>query len=390
MSSPAPITLALTGDVMTGRGIDQVLPHPGDPALYELVVRDAREYVELAERIGGPIPRPVDEAYVWGNALKSMLGPEIDARIVNLETSITANGDPWPGKGMHYRMRPSNIGVLKVADLDCCGLANNHVLDWGFPGLVETLRTLDTAGLAHAGAGDDSTQASSPVAIEVTGKGRVLVFAFGSTTSGIPVAWRATRRQPGINLLPDISETTAHHVTSRIQKLKRSGDVVVASIHWGDNWGYDVPDEQVVFAHRLVEGGVTIVHGHSSHHPKAIELYQDRLILYGCGDFVTDYEGIGGYEQFRPDLAVLYRVTVDPVANRVVDVNLVPFQMSRFRLHRAGTPDAVWLWDRLNRLQTSVGTRIRWKTDADLTLCWEQPGPAARPRRPTTGGRGRR
>ena len=75
---------------------------------------------------------------------------------------------------------------------------------------------------------------------------------------------------------------------------------MVASVHWGSNWGYDIPREQTVFAHRLIdEAGVDIIHGHSSHHVRAIEVYKDRLILYGCGDFLNDYEGISGYEEFR-------------------------------------------------------------------------------------------
>jgi poly-gamma-glutamate synthesis protein (capsule biosynthesis protein) len=74
-------------------------------------------------------------------------------RIVNLETSITTSGDYWPGKEVHYRMNPRNIGSLTAAGIDCCALANNHVLDWGYEGLAETLATLDRAGIKHAGAG---------------------------------------------------------------------------------------------------------------------------------------------------------------------------------------------------------------------------------------------
>jgi poly-gamma-glutamate capsule biosynthesis protein CapA/YwtB (metallophosphatase superfamily) len=94
-----PICLFLSGDVMTGRGIDRVLPHPADPVLYEPFVRDARDYVQLAESVHGPIPRPVDSAYIWGDALRELQRAEADARIVNLETSVTCGEGPWPGKG---------------------------------------------------------------------------------------------------------------------------------------------------------------------------------------------------------------------------------------------------------------------------------------------------
>lgn len=147
------IGIFLGGDVMTGRGIDQVLPHPGDPTLYEPCVRDAREYVRLAEGTHGPIERPAGYESVWGDALRELRRAEVDFRIVNLETSITRSDTPWLDKPVLYRMHPQNIGCLTAAGIDCCCLANNHVLDWGQAGLVETLQTLDEAGLRQAGAG---------------------------------------------------------------------------------------------------------------------------------------------------------------------------------------------------------------------------------------------
>jgi poly-gamma-glutamate synthesis protein (capsule biosynthesis protein) len=134
------ISVFLCGDVMTGRGIDQVLPHPGGPVLYESYVRDARDYVSLAERANGAIPRPVSFSYIWGDGLRELEQAGADVRIVNLETSITCSEDFWPGKGIHYRMHPQNIGCLTAARLSGCSLANNHVLDWGYEGLAETLQ----------------------------------------------------------------------------------------------------------------------------------------------------------------------------------------------------------------------------------------------------------
>lgn len=366
-----PLHLFLCGDVMTGRGIDQILPHPGNPALYERFVRDAREYVRLAERVAGPIPRPVDVASIWGDALGELQRADIDVRIVNLETTITSSDDPWPDKAVHYRMHPQNIVCLTAARIDCCCLANNHVLDWGYAGLAETLQTLDRAGVAHAGAGRDATEAASPAVIEVAGKGRVLVFSLGSTTSGIPRAWSATTSRPGVNLLKDLSGDTARTIARRMRPIKRSGDVIVASIHWGGNWGYDIPNEQIAFAHALVEEGIDIVHGHSSHHVKALEVYQDRLILYGCGDFLTDYEGISGYETFRSHLSLIYLVTVDATQGQLIEARLVPMQVRQFRLNRASAADASWLCDLLTRLGARFGTRVQAEGDGSMALRWQ-------------------
>lgn len=363
-----PIGLFLCGDVMTGRGIDQVLPHPVAPVLYEDYVRDARVYVRLAEDASGPIPRAVDFQYIWGEALDVLRQAGADVRIINLETSITASEDAWPDKGINYRMHPRNIGCLSAASIDCCALANNHVLDWGHAGLIETLETLDEAGIAHAGAGRDLAEATAPAVLDVPGKGRVLLFSLGSPTSGIPPAWAATEERPGVNLLADLTVETARRVASRMRQLRRPGDVVVASIHWGSNWGYDIPDAQVGFAHSLIEGGVDLVHGHSSHHPKANEIYRNRLILYGCGDMLDDYEGISGHESFRPDVRIMYLVRVDPRQGQLLEARLMPMHMRRFRLSRATGADVSWLATLLADLESPFGLRAHKEPDGSLTL----------------------
>ena len=180
------VTLFLCGDVMTGRGIDQILPHPGEPHLYEPYVRSALGYVEIAEQATGRIERPADFAYIWGDALAELERVQPDARIVNLETAVTVAEDAWPDKGINYRMNPANVGCLLAARIDCCVLANNHVLDWGHRGLAETLDTLRGARLRTAGAGRDGAEAAAPAAIELPGKGRVLVFGFAMENAGVP------------------------------------------------------------------------------------------------------------------------------------------------------------------------------------------------------------
>ena len=332
------LRLFLCGDVMTGRGIDQALPHPVSPVLNEPYVRDAREYVALAERANGPIPRPLVAITSGAMCCRSWNRASVDLRIINLETAITSQEAPWPDKGIHYRMHPLNIGCLSAARISACALANNHVLDWGYSGLSETLRTLDAAGIAHSGAGNSAEEAAAPAILNVADKARVLLFSFGSTTSGIPREWSATASRAGVNLLDDLSDATATRAADQMRHHRQSGDLLIASIHWGSNWGYDIPSKQIAFAHRLIEEGVAIVHGHLSHHVKAIEVFKGRLILYGCGDFLTDYEGISGYEQFRGDLALMYFVELDSQTGQLVSARLVPMQMRRFQLKRASGP----------------------------------------------------
>jgi poly-gamma-glutamate synthesis protein (capsule biosynthesis protein) len=362
------ITLFLAGDVMTGRGVDQVLPHPGDPSLRETGVRDARVYVELAERANGPIPRPVDFAHPWGDALAELAGRRPAARIVNLETSVTRSDERWPGKAVHYRMHPDNVPCLAAAGIDCCVLANNHVLDHGHAGLIETLATLERAGLRVAGAGLDAARARAPAIIDLPGGGRVIVLGVGSTSSGIPVEWAATESRPGVDLLADLSAATVERLGAAIATARRPGDVVVASIHWGANWGFAVPDAHVRFARDLVRAGVDVVHGHSSHHVRPLEVFEGHLILYGCGDFLDDYEGISGYEAFRDDLVLMYFPTVDPAAHRLADLRMIPMRIRRMRLARASPAEARWLRDTLDRESRGFGVHVGLDGEGCLRL----------------------
>jgi poly-gamma-glutamate capsule biosynthesis protein CapA/YwtB (metallophosphatase superfamily) len=362
--------LFLCGDVMTGRGVDQALPHPVNPLLYEPYVRDARGYVALAEKANGPIPRPLSVDYIWGDALHELQRSQVNLRIVNLETAITSAETPWPNKGIHYRMHPQNIGSLTTAEISACALANNHVLDWGYDGLSETLKTLNAAGIAHAGAGNDAEEAMQPAVLGIAGKSRALLFSFGSTTSGIPQEWKATSSCPGVNLLDNLSEATAARLADQMRAHQQPGDLIFASIHWGSNWGYQIPRDQIAFAHRLIEEGIAIVHGHSSHHVKAIEVFKGRLILYGCGDFLTDYEGISGYEMFRGDLALMYLIELDSCSGELMTSQLVPMHMRRFRLERASAADAKWLCNLLNELGERFDTGTRLEEDNRLILQW--------------------
>ncbi|MBN1205404.1 MAG: CapA family protein [Myxococcaceae bacterium] len=365
------ISLFLCGDVMTGRGIDQVMPHPSVPHLYESYVRDARDYVALAEERNGPIRKPVSFAYIWGDALAALEQAAPDVRLINLETSITTSEEWWPDKGIHYRMHPANIACLTSARIDCCALANNHVLDWGYPGLRETLATLQSVGIATAGLGERLELARAPAVLGVGAKGRVVVFSFGEEGSGVPPEWAAGVDRPGVDFLPDLSRSTAREIGERVRSVKRVGDIVVASIHWGGNWGYPISPVQRAFAHALIdEAQVDVIHGHSSHHPRGIEVHRGRLILYGCGDFLNDYEGIHGYEAFRGDLTLMYFASVEPASGRLVSLRMLPMQLHRLRLNPASSRDAQWLCQMLDREGHALGTRAQLEPDGALTLRW--------------------
>lgn len=351
------LTLALCGDIMIGRGVDQILQYSNDPRLKEPYVTSALDYVALAERANGPIPRRVAPAYVWGAALDELEKAEPDAFIINLETATTTS-ERFAQKSVNYRTHPENVAVLKAAGVDCCALANNHVLDFGETGLADTLGALAANGLKAAGAGATLEKARAPAIIDLAGGGRILVFAAALPSSGAPREWAAGDAKPGVHLLPDLSDKTAANLAEHIGRTKRAGDIAVVSLHWGDNWGYDISQDQRRFAHALVDSGTAdLLHGHSSHHPKAAELRNQRLILYGCGDFINDYEGITGYESYRDDLVLLYLPTLSR-SGAIERFEFAPFRIRRFRLNRPDEKDVDWLSARLRREYRRFGLEL--------------------------------
>ncbi|VFA99238.1 CapA family protein [Nocardia cyriacigeorgica] len=359
-----PVTVLLGGDVMLGRGVDQILPRPGRPELRESWVRDARQYVEAAERVNGPIPHPVDPAWPWGEVPQILddLAPGI--RVLNLETAITADGSFEPDKGIHYRMHPGNIAALTAIAPDACALGNNHALDFGRQGLLDTLDTLAQTSIRAVGAGRNLAAARAPAILPLAQGRRALVVSVGARTSGVPASWAAGPDRPGLWWIDRPGARSAEEIAGRLIAHRRAGDLLIVSVHWGPNWGYGISKSEQEFAHRLIRAGVDIVHGHSAHHPRPVEVYRGKPILYGCGDVIDDYEGIGGHEAYRPDLRLLYLVTVGGEPT----VRMLPLCVRRMRLRRADGVQARWLRDRLADISARFGTRVQLDADDMLTI----------------------
>lgn len=363
------ITVLLGGDVMLGRGVDQILPHPGKPELRERYLRDARGYVRLAEHVNGPIPCPVDWRWPWGEVLDLLDNIAPDVRLINLETTITADGDFAQGKPVCYRMHPDNLPALTALRPNVCALANNHILDFGNQGLTDTIEALAQAGIHGVGAGVDLPAARRPAVVSAHGDHRVIVGSVGMKSSGVPESWAARRHRPGVWLVRDPADRDhADDVAAQVLAHKRGGDVAIVSVHWGSNWGYAIGPEDIAFAHWLIDAGIDIVHGHSSHHPRPIEIYRGKPILYGCGEVIDDYEGIGGYESFRGELRLLYLVSTDLASGELVSLRMIPLRVRQMQLGRAAQSDAEWLRATIEHNSRRFGTRVAARPDDLLEI----------------------
>ena len=208
--------------------------------------------------------------------------------------------------------------------------------------------------------------------IQLGGGLRLLIFAFAVENSGVPRAWTATPDQPGVNCLKDLSARSLKLAARQIARHARQGDIVVASIHWGGNWGYEVSQSEREFAHGLIDiADVDLVHGHSSHHVRGIEIHDHKAIFYGCGDLLNDYEGISGHEQYRGDLGLMYFPTLDLQDGNLLRLSMTPTRTRHFRIHRAPPEAAAWLSTTLERECRKLGSRVAQQSDSALALEWK-------------------
>lgn len=373
-SALADTLLCLCGDVMSGHGIDPLLP-PDVPAEADRGVRAALDYVrdavnarDLAPSVP-PLPRPVCFDYPWGDALPLLRRERPDLRLVNLGLPITARD--CPARGRHARLHPLQLPALAALGADGAVLACRHVLDWGREGLSDTLDSLRQAGIAGVGAGRNLAEAEQEGQWRLPGKARVRLFAFGHASSGLSPDWAAGEGAPGICWLQPPEARAVARLARRIEEAREEGDVVVVALHWGGHWGYEIPEEQRRLAHALIdEAGVDLVWGHASHHPRPIEVHHGRLILYGVGDFLKDVACAAGHEHFRPELAALYlpRLAAD---GRLEELRLWPLRVHLFRLKRACATESQWLADCLGRTGVELGTALAPQPDGSLRLQWQ-------------------
>jgi poly-gamma-glutamate capsule biosynthesis protein CapA/YwtB (metallophosphatase superfamily) len=317
-ASPEAIRLALAGDTMLGRLVDEAISRNG--------------------------PR-----WVWGDVLPLLR--EADLALVNLECVIASAGRPFePPRVFYFRARPGAVEALREAGIDAVVLANNHAMDFRAEGLLETLRHLDLAGIAHAGAGENLAAAARPAILERRGL-RVGIVAFADHYP----EYAATPSSAGTHVIP-ISLAREHfsRIEQAIAAARGAGaEWVVFSIHWGPNLREAPTPEFVDFARAVVDAGADVFHGHSAHVFQAIEIYRGKPILYDTGDLLDDY---AVHRELRNDLQLLFLLTVSGKTLRAVE--LVPLRIRHMQVNRAVGEDFRWIAETIRRRSAPFGTSI--------------------------------
>jgi poly-gamma-glutamate capsule biosynthesis protein CapA/YwtB (metallophosphatase superfamily) len=315
------LRLALIGDVMLGRKVDEAL----------------KDHM-----------RPEEP---WGDVMPLL--EAADLRIINLECAITDNEQPWTRtpKVFHFRAKPSAIETLRTARVDVCSLANNHTLDFEEQGLLDTLKHLDAAGIRHAGAGRNQNEAADPaiLTVRVGHTNRVALLAF--TNNEPPFA--AGTDRPGTNYLPvSLDPSVLRRVERAVADVREVGvDTVIFSNHWGPNMVQRPNEIFRRFARAVIDRGVDIYYGHSAHVFQGVEIYRGKPILYDTGDFIDDY---AVNPELRNDWSFLFWVSVE--GGRFERLDLTPVKLSYARVDLATSGEREAILDRMEHLSAEMGT----------------------------------
>ena len=302
---PPKTTIGFAGDTMVGRGLNDI-------------------YGKAS----------VDPASIWGDFRPQL--ESLDGVFCNLECCISTHDEPAPKRMYHFRGDPEwAIPALSAGNVRFTNLANNHAMDYGTVALMETIDLLDNAGIANAGTGKTEDAARAPASFSVGDLDVAVVsfsFAYKSDV--------ATDARPGIawdKIDPD-DQQTRQDVGSAIDRAKSTNpDVLMVSLHWGENWVERPNDRLVAFGHWLVDQGVDLVHGHSAHVVQAVEQYGDGVILHDTGDLVDDFgvkDDLGNHDSY------LFEVTFD--GSTAETVRLVPFHIDH-GVSQTTEEQAAWL-----------------------------------------------
>ena len=315
------ITLALTGDVMLGRGVNETLR-------------------------AAPPEEP------WGDVLPLL--HSADLRIINLECAITEHKRPWSRtpKVFHFRADPLAVDVLRAARVDACSLANNHTLDFEEQGLLDTLEHLETSGIRYVGAGRNLEEAMRPALLE---EGVALV-AF--TDNEPPFA--ARHDKPGTSYLPvSLEPEVLRRVEEAVMAAREAGaNAVVFSNHWGPNMVQRPSESFRRFARAVVDRGADVYYGHSAHVFQGVEIYRGKPILYDTGDFIDDY---AVDPNLRNDHSFLFRVCVD--GGDLNRLELFPVVLPYARVELAEGTERDDILNRMVGLSGEMGTAFDRRED---------------------------
>lgn len=243
--NPGPAALFFTGDVMLSRAVGEISEKNNNP---DFPFAKASSTLRSAD-------------FVFGN----------------LESPISDLGEN-EGSIYSFRAATSSAGALSRAGFKVMSVANNHIWDYGSPSLLQTVSLLKQNSILPVGAGENARAANRPARININGN-RIVFLAF---TNLYPESLIASTSTPGVSRydLDRISET--------IKKIRPTADLIVISLHWGEEYSQEASPWQKEAAHKLIDAGADLIVGHHPHVVEELEQYNKGWIAYSLGNFVFD------------------------------------------------------------------------------------------------------
>lgn len=203
---------------------------------------------------------------------------EVDIMCLNNEFTYSTGGNPLDGKMYTFRANPERVEILHQMGVDIVKLANNHVYDYGEQALLDTFSTLEQAGIEYMGAGRNLEQAMTPVYMELDGKR--IAFVSASRAEKMKMTPQATENSPGILRCYD-----TELFLQTIKEADANADFVIAYVHWGTEYSYDLEEVQLITGKEYLEAGADAVIGAHSHCLQGMEFYQEKPIIYSLGNY---------------------------------------------------------------------------------------------------------
>lgn len=219
------------------------------------------------------------------NGIYDCISPELiqymndaDIMCLNNEFTYSKRGTPLPGKAYTFRANPKRVQILKQLGVDVVKLANNHVYDYGADALSDTFSTLDSAGIPYIGAGKNLKEAMKPCYFEINSK--KIAFVAASRAEKYPMTPQATDSSPGILRCYDTKL-----FKQVIKKARKKADFVIAYVHWGTEYSYNLEPVQRETAKEYLDCGADVIIGAHTHCLQGMEYYDGKPIIYSLGNY---------------------------------------------------------------------------------------------------------
>ncbi|HEX8173789.1 MAG TPA: CapA family protein [Pyrinomonadaceae bacterium] len=274
-----------------------------------------------------------------------------DLSFGNLECPVTTRCERSPQR-IAFRASPRYVEALTDAGFDVLSLANNHSMDCGGTGLLETMRHLGRGGLRWSGAGQTRAEAESPVIVSVKG----IRIAFVSFTAIAPPVSKPLKDNE-----PSVALASRAALERAVVSAGKDADVVVVSLHWGVEYSYRPGAEQISLAHAAIEAGADVVVGHHPHTLAGLEAIERRstsgtgraLIAYSLGNFAFDSPRWLGR---RVTESAMLRLRMSRAG--LVSAEVLPVVLEDYLPRPADSTEAQSILSRLTALSAELNTQM--------------------------------